>query len=117
MEKNEAYCKVVAIVRNDVLENVERCLQQMGVPGITVTCIKGYGEYANFYRRDWMTDHVRIDIFTTTMRSDDIAQGIIDAAYTGLAGDGIIAVVPVSKIYRIRQRAEIRPEDLDRRSR
>ncbi|HQT25456.1 MAG TPA: P-II family nitrogen regulator [Burkholderiales bacterium] len=113
MEKSEAYCKVVAIVRNETLENVERRLQQLGVPGITVTRIKGYGEYANFFSRDCMTDHVRIEIFTLSGRSEDIAQGIIDAAYSGMKGDGIVAVVPVSKIYRIRQRAEIRPEQLD----
>lgn len=117
MENTEAYCKVVAIIRGESLENVEGRLQQLGVPGITVTCIKGYGEYADFYSRDCLTEHVRVEIFTSAARADEIAQGIIDAAYSGVAGDGIVAVLPVSKIYRIRQRAEIRPEQLDRRSR
>ncbi|MBI1424293.1 MAG: P-II family nitrogen regulator [Gammaproteobacteria bacterium] len=113
MGKGEGYCKVVAIVRGESLENVEQRLQQLGVPGITVTCVKGYGEYADFYSRDCMTEHVRVEIFTSAARAENVAQGIIDAAHSGVAGDGIVAVLPVSKIYRIRQRAEIRPEQFE----
>lgn len=55
------YSKVVAIISisQDVLEKVERRLQELQVPGICVTKVKGYGEYANFYSRDWMTTHTK----------------------------------------------------------
>lgn len=113
MAKGEEYCEVIAIVRGESLENVERRLQQLGVTGVTVTNVKGYGEYANFYSRDCMTEHARIEIFTSGTRAKNIVQGIIEAAYSGLAGDGIVAVRPVNKIYRIRQRAEVRPEQFE----
>jgi len=111
-EKSMCFRKVTAIIRNDALEKVEQRLHELGVPGISVTHVKGYGEYENFYSRDWMTTHARVEIFTPTRRADEIAQAIMDAACSGVAGDGIVAVLPVEKIYKIRQRAEVQPDDL-----
>ncbi len=99
------YRKVTAIIRRDVLEKVERKLQEMGVQGISVTKVKGYGEYVDFYSRDWMVNHARIEIFTHEINADAIAQAIMEAAHMGLKGDGIVAVLPVEKLYRIRTRA------------
>ena len=45
---NTDYCKVTAIIRCEVLEKVEQRLQELGVSGISVTRVKGYGDYANF---------------------------------------------------------------------
>ncbi len=100
------YRKVTAIIRCDVLEKVERKLQEMGVRGISVTKVKGYGEYADFYSRDWMVNHARVEIFTTESQADAIAQAIMEMAHVGLEGDGIVAVLPVEKLYRIRTRSE-----------
>ena len=57
------YRKVTAIIRRDVLEKVELKLQEMGVRGISVTRVKGYGEYLDFYFRDWLVSLARIEIF------------------------------------------------------
>ena len=100
------YRKVTAIIRMDVLEKVERKLQEIGVNGISVSEVKGYGEYADFYARDWMVSHARIEIFTHESRADTIAQAIMETAHVGLEGDGIVAVLPVAKLYRIRTKAE-----------
>lgn len=99
---NDPLRKVTAIVRVDVLERVERRLQELRVPGISVTRVKGYGEYEDYFARDWMTEHARIEIFLRRERSDEVARAIIDAAHTGGAGDGIVVVLPVESIYRIR---------------
>ena len=106
------YRKVTAIIRRDVLEKVERKLQQAGVNGISVTRVKGYGEYADFYARDWMVTYARIEIFTTEEKADDIAQAIVEAAHVGLSGDGIVAVLPVEKLYRIRTKSEATTEHI-----
>jgi len=106
------YRKVTAIIRRDVLEKVERELQAMGVRGISVTKVKGYGEYADFYSRDWMVSHARIEIFTTESQADGIAQSIVETAHVGLEGDGIVAVLPVEKLYRIRTRSEATPDEI-----
>ncbi len=90
-----AVCKVTAIVRLSMLERVEDRLQDLQVPGISVTKVKGYGEYANFFRPDWMVEHARIEIFLHSARADEVARAIADAARTGGSGDGLVAVLPV----------------------
>jgi nitrogen regulatory protein P-II 1 len=96
--------KVIAIIRPDVLEKVESALQAMGVPGVSVTKVKGYGEYANFYTPDWMLTHARVEVFIGQHRAEDIAMAIMEAAHTGTEGDGIVAVLPVESVYHIRTR-------------
>ena len=94
--------KVTAIVRSTALEKVEDRLQAVGVPGITVSTVKGFGEYANLIRHDWSVEHARIEIFLRSERADEIARAIIESASTGLAGDGLVVIEPVESIYRIR---------------
>lgn len=97
--------KVTAIVRSALLEAVEEQLIAVGVKGITVTRVKGFGEYADFYSREWLTDHMRIEIFTNANRVAIVREAIMSAAQTGEPGDGIIAVLPVEELYRIRDGA------------
>jgi nitrogen regulatory protein P-II 1 len=111
MEKLE-FRKVTAIVRAEVLERVERRLQELGVPGLSVTRVKGYGEYANFFARDWLVEHVRIEIFVTRQRAAEIAAAIVTAGRTGAKGDGIVAVLPVEAVYHVRTGALATPGDL-----
>ena len=98
--------KVVAIVRDSVLEKVEAALKSMGIAGISVSRVKGYGEYANFFKSDWMVKNVRLEIFTEESRVDSLVTAIMDAAHLGLGGDGFVAVLPVEKLYRIRTKSE-----------
>ena len=74
---------------------------------MSVSKVKGYGEYRDFYERDWMSGHVRIEIFTPREQARDIAEAIIDAAHTGLPGDGIVAIQPVETLFRIESRSEL----------
>lgn len=105
--------KVTAIIRGSLLDRVEERLQTMGVPGISVTKVKGYGEQANFFRHDWEVTHARIEIFTTEQeRAHEIARAIVETAHTGAAGDGIVVVLPVETVYRVRTRAKLGASDL-----
>jgi nitrogen regulatory protein P-II 1 len=103
--------KIVAIIRNQLLEQVEGRLVEMRVKGISVTKVKGYGEYANFFNPNWLVTHARIEIYTEEARVDEIAAAIMDVANTGVEGDGILAVIPVSKLYRIRTKSEITQDE------
>jgi len=98
--------KVTAIFRSSRLENVEARIQEIGVHGCSVTTVKGYGEYADFYSDDHMSEHARIEIFTEKDKAEEIAQAIIKAAHVGQPGDGMVAILPVEKFYHIRNKAE-----------
>lgn len=99
--------RVTAIVRTDVLEDVERRLRQLGVPGLTVSRVKGFGEYANFFTPDWTSACARIEIFTDAAQAQQIIDTIMQAAHTGTSGDGIVAVQPVDSLFRIRDRRQL----------
>jgi len=91
-------------------------LQVPAIPGISVSRIKGYGEYADFYERDWMCSHVRIEIFTPKAQTRAIAEAILDAAYTGLSGDGIVAIQPVEAVFPIQSRSVLTGKTGSRKS-
>ncbi len=99
-----SFSKITAIVRPDVVSDIEDLLHHEGVPGMSIGHVKGYGDYADFYRNDWMVSHVRIEIFIKESMAESIAEKIMDMAHTGLEGDGLIAIVPVSAIYHIRSK-------------
>jgi nitrogen regulatory protein P-II 1 len=96
--------KVTAIIRPDRLEMVEKALRSLAVPGVSVSKAKGYGEYADFYTPDWMLTHARVEVFIGQHRAEEVAEAIMNAAHTGLAGDGIVTVSPVESVYHIRTR-------------
>lgn len=104
--------KVTAIFRCDSCEKVEQRLQEIGVHGFSISKVKGYGEYADLYSHDWLVTHARIEIFTEESKVEEIAETIIEAAHIGVEGDGIIAVLPVEKLYRIRTRSEVKPGEI-----
>ena len=106
------YRKIIAIFNIDKLEDVEKRLQEIGVRGLSVSKVKGYGEYADFYSSDWMTTHARIEIFTARNRVKPVVQALMAAAHTGVSGDGIVAVSSVEKLFRIRTQAEIRISEI-----
>lgn len=99
------FYNVTAIVRNTRLEAVEQRLQEANVRGITVTKAKGYGEYKNFFASDWMISHARLEVFTS--RAEEVADLIVEAAHTAKRGDGIVAIAPIRKVIRIRDRCEL----------
>ena len=100
--------KITAIVRADQLEAVENRLKGPGIPGITVDHVKGYGEYANFFERDWMSRYARIEIVAETRHTRAIVDAITDSVHTGTPGDGVIYVTPVEQLYRIRDQHAVR---------
>ena len=102
---------ILTLIRRDKLEPVEKKLQDIGVERINVSKVKGYGEYHNFFARDWMVEEVRLEIFTRKNEVEIITAALMDAAHTGLPGDGIVAVVPIEKFFLIRTRFEATPDE------
>ena len=107
---DEPFCKVTAIVRTVALESVKQSLKRIKVPGISVTKVKGYGEYKSFFRHDWVAECARIEIFLQRKRADEIARAIVEAAQTGQPGDGLVAILPVENLYQIRSGDKLRAQ-------
>jgi len=107
---------IIAIIRRHKLEAVEQKLKETGVERINVSKVKGYGEYQDFFARDWMVEEVRLEIFTRKDEVEKLTTAIMDAAHTGVPGDGVVAVVPVEKFFLIRTRAEATPQEFWPRS-
>ncbi len=104
--------KVTAIIRSHALERVEERLQRMGVKGLSVSNVKGYGEYANFFTHDWLITHSRIEIFAEKHRAEQIAHAVLETARTGAQGDGFVAISPVEKVFRVRTGTEATPDEI-----
>ncbi len=100
---------VVAVTRVLSLPGVEKSLRRLGVRGITVSRVRGWGEYSNTFGEDAKLDEVRVDIFVERERADAVAHAIIEACHTGSPGDGIVAILPVDKVYSARTRGEVVP--------
>ncbi len=105
-----SFVKIVAIIRPEKLKEVEDALKELCVQGMSITHVEGYGEYANFYRHDRLVEHIQIQIFSGEKRATEIAETIMDAAYTGGDGDGIVAVIPVDSVYHIRTKQKCKED-------
>jgi len=101
-----SFKKITAIVRTNLLDKVEEALKEQGVPGVSVSQIKGYGEYSDFYAKDWMVTNTRVEVFIDTENAESVAQAIMQAAHTGIEGDGIVVIAPVERIFHIRTKEE-----------
>ncbi|MFM0083497.1 P-II family nitrogen regulator [Paraburkholderia sediminicola] len=100
---------VVAIVRLDVVELLERKLGAIHIHGVTVTRVRGFGAHPNYFADDWTTEHIKIEIFAQAESVDTLVKTIMDVAHVGAGADGVVAVIPVEKFFRIRSGAEAIP--------
>jgi nitrogen regulatory protein PII len=101
------YNEITATVDVLAMKRVRRALKHIGVPGVSVFQVRGYGDHKNFYRRGWMQQHSCVRVIAEEEETDHIVQTIMDAAHTGMEGDGIIAINPLSRFYNIREKKRL----------
>ena len=101
------YRKITAIIRVDLLKRVEAALRDIHVGGVSISPVKSYGEYTDFFAGDWMSPYVRVEIFTSAARAAAIAEALVASASTGTRGDGICAIHEVESVIRIRSRSPV----------
>jgi nitrogen regulatory protein PII len=102
---------VTAVIKPLKLEEVCDALADIGIAGITVLEVKGYGRqlgHAETYRgSDYAMDFlpkVKIEMAVTDDMADQVVETIITAAQTGRVGDGKIFVLDLGQVIRIRTR-------------
>lgn len=101
---------VVAIIRSEFAVSLEAKLLSLGIGGITLSKVKGFGEYRNFFSRDWLTEHTKVEIFVEDAKVDALLDVLQELANTGALGAGIVAVVPVYKFLHLRSGTEVLPD-------
>jgi len=101
--------KIDAIVKPFKLDEVREALSEIGVSGLTVTEVKGFGRqkgHTELYRgAEYVVDFlpkVKIEIVVADEILDQAIEAIIKAARTGKIGDGKIFVTSVEQVVRIR---------------
>jgi nitrogen regulatory protein PII len=93
---------VIAIIRPDVLTELETKLYSLRIPGMTVTKVKGFGEYIDFYSKNHLTEHLKVEVFVEESKVDELTSAIMDVAHSDIPGAGILAVLPVDQFFHIR---------------
>ena len=101
--------KIEAIIKPFKLEDVKEALVEIGVTGMTISDIKGYGRqqgHSELYRgAEYVVDFmpkIKLDIIVNDEDVDKVVSAVTDSARTGKIGDGKIFVSPMEKIIRIR---------------
>lgn len=101
--------KIEAIIKPFKLEDVKEALTALGVQGMTVTEVKGFGRqkgHTEIYRGSEYTVDFLPKLKIEVVVSDTIAQAVVDAivkaAKTGKIGDGKVFVYPIENAVRIR---------------
>ncbi|HET7687437.1 MAG TPA: P-II family nitrogen regulator, partial [Candidatus Macondimonas sp.] len=100
---------VTAIIKPFKLDDVREALSDIGVQGITVTEVKGFGRqkgHTELYRgAEYVVDFlpkVKIEVAVTDDMADPVIEAISKAANTGKIGDGKIFVFDLEQVIRIR---------------
>ncbi len=101
--------KIEAIIKPFKLDDVKEGLSEIGITGMTVIEVKGYGRqqgHSELYRgSEYVVDFlpkVKLEIVVPADEVDNVIEKIIDNARTGKIGDGKIFVSDIEKVVRIR---------------
>ena len=100
---------IVGIVKPFKLDDVKEAIKDLGVQGLTVSDVQGFGRqrgHTEVYRgAEYTIDFVpkvRIEILVDDDDVDRVAEQLVETARTGKIGDGKVWVVPVERAWRIR---------------
>jgi len=101
--------KIEAVIKPFKLEDVKDALAEIGITGMTVSEVKGYGRqkgHSELYRgAEYVVDFIpkiKMEMVVDDSMVDQVVNTVVEAARTGKIGDGKIFVTDISRIIRIR---------------
>ena len=101
--------KIEAIIKPFKLDDVKQALSDIGLQGMTITEVKGYGRqkgHTEIYRgAEYLVDFIpkiKIEIVVPAERLDQVLDAITKSAFTGKIGDGKIFVMSLEQVIRVR---------------
>ena len=100
---------VTAIVRPHAVDDIKGGLQEIGIEGLTLTEVRGYGRqrgHTEVYRgAEYTVEFVpkmRLEVLVDASRADDVVDAIVKHGRSGQVGDGKVFVTAVDRVVRIR---------------
>ncbi len=97
------YCKVVAILNVTDYGVLHETIQRLHVPGVTVSMVKGFGDYINSFSPYGFSDNMKVEIYTSREQAETIAQELASLADQLTEGGGVVAVEPVAQLMNVRK--------------
>ncbi|MEE8399919.1 MAG: P-II family nitrogen regulator [Desulfobacterales bacterium] len=101
--------KIEAIIKPFKLDDVKEALNDIGIQGMTVSEVKGYGRqkgHKEIYRgAEYVVDFIpklKLEVVVDSSRVEEVIETIANASNTGKLGDGKIFVLPVDQAIRVR---------------
>lgn len=101
--------QIIAIIKPFKLDDVREVLSNVGISGMTVTEVKGFGRqlgHTESYRgAEYAVDFlpkIKIGLVVTDEMVEEVIEAILKSAHTGKVGDGKIFVAPIEQVIRIR---------------
>ena len=100
---------IIAVIKPFKLEEVKEALSGIGIAGLTVTEVKGFGRqrgHTELYRgAEYVVDFVpktRVEVAVRAELVDQVVEAVLKAAKTGKVGDGKIFITDIDRVIRIR---------------
>ena len=101
--------KIEAIIKPFKLEAVKEALVELGLQGMTISQVEGYGRqkgHTEIYRgAEYVLEFIpktKIELVVPSDMADKVVEAIVQAARTGKIGDGKIFILPVETVVRVR---------------
>ena len=101
--------KIEAVIKPFKLDDVKEKLAELGIKGMTVTEVRGFGRqkgHTEIYRgAEYVVDFlpkIKIEVVVADNQLTEVVDAIRKAAHTGKIGDGKIFVFPIEEVVRIR---------------
>lgn len=101
--------KIEAIIKPFKLDDVRQALNDIGIQGMTITEVKGYGRqkgHKEIYRgAEYLVDFmpkIKLEIVVQADRTQEVIDTVRTAANTGKIGDGKIFIIPLERVVRVR---------------
>jgi nitrogen regulatory protein PII len=98
--------RVIAIIPSTALGPLEARLRTLQVSEMTVSRVKGYGQYKNLFKDDWMSELTKLEIFTEASKVDSVVDAMLEVERGDSPSAGVVAVIPVERLLYLGTGAE-----------
>lgn len=94
--------KVVAIFPELVWPELEQNLLHQQVRGLSLSKVRGLGDYVDYSAKDLLSDHLRLEIYTTAQNGKKLAKFIASYLQQHDPAGGLVAIEPVTEVFNVR---------------